>query len=39
MFERTVVAAIVSPLGSEAMALISLRVAGPKERKIYEEAF
>ncbi len=33
-----VVAAIVSPLGSEALSLVSLRPAGPEERKAYEEA-
>lgn len=32
------VAAIISPLGSEAIALISLRPASRKERRIYENA-
>ena len=33
-----VVAAIVSPLGSEALSLVSLRPASPSERKLYEHA-
>ena len=33
----TIVAAIVSPLGSEALSILSLRPAYPLERIIYEE--
>lgn len=33
--ERLVVAAIVSPLGSDAIALVSLRPANSKERERY----
>lgn len=32
-----VVTAVVSPLGSEALSLISLRPAGTKERMLYDE--
>jgi uncharacterized protein len=32
-----IVAAIVSPLGSEALSLVSLRQANPMERKLYEK--
>jgi uncharacterized DUF497 family protein len=39
LFDRVVVAAIVSPLGSEALSIISLRTASMKERKVYEESF
>jgi hypothetical protein len=37
LYGRTVVVAIVSPLGSEALSLVSLRLAGPRERRAYEE--
>ena len=36
MHARTVVA-IVSPLGSEGLAVISIRPASPRERRAYEE--
>lgn len=32
-----VVAAIISPLGSQALSLVSLRPASEKERKAYEQ--
>ncbi len=35
--DTLIVAAIVSPLGSEALSLISLRRANPSERKLYEQ--
>lgn len=33
---ETIVASIISPLGSEAVSLISLRSASPTERRAYE---
>ena len=33
-----VVAVVISPLGSEALSLISLRPASRRERRIYEDA-
>ncbi|WP_342152893.1 BrnT family toxin [Methylorubrum sp. SB2] len=35
---RLIVAAVVAPLGSEALSLVSLRPASRKERRIYEDA-
>ena len=32
LFDRLVIAIIVSPLGSEAQSVVSMRVASPKER-------
>lgn len=34
--DRRVVAVVVSPLGSEALSLVSLRTASPKERDAYD---
>ena len=34
---ETVVIAIVSPLRAEALSIVSLRPAGPQERRAYEE--
>ncbi len=34
--ERLVVAAIIAPLGSEAISVVSLRRASRAERRIYE---
>lgn len=36
--DRIVVAAVVAPLGSEALSLISLRPASRNERRTYEDA-
>lgn len=35
---RLVVAAIVAPLGTEALSLISLRRASRRERRLYDQA-
>lgn len=35
MFEKWIVAMIVSPLGSEALSIVSLRFASSRERKDY----
>lgn len=36
--DGTIVVAILSPLGSEALSLVSLRVASRKERDAYDRA-
>jgi uncharacterized protein len=38
VLDGRLVAAVISPLGSEALSLISLRPASRRERRIYENA-
>lgn len=38
LFGERKVVAIISPLGAEAMSLVSLRSANPKEAKTYDES-
>jgi uncharacterized DUF497 family protein len=37
LFNELVVAVVVSPLGQEALSIISLRAASAKERRLYGE--
>ncbi|MCJ2055077.1 BrnT family toxin [Methylobacterium sp. J-048] len=38
LLDGRLVTAVLAPLGSEALALVSLRPASRKERRIYEDA-
>lgn len=38
LLDDRLVAAVIAPLGSEALSLISLRPASRRERRIYEDA-